>query len=117
MSLGAGIRLGPYEIVSALGAGGMGDVYEARDTRLDRTVAIKQLTLQDLDARLREVKALQEMSIAPLGAGVKDVAIAQLNGRTHNTIWSKVAEDGDETATRIIEFVRAHTSVKRSQQQ
>jgi serine/threonine protein kinase len=38
-----GARLGPYEIQSALGAGGMGEVYRARDTRLDRTVAIKIL--------------------------------------------------------------------------
>jgi serine/threonine protein kinase len=38
-----GERLGPYEIQSALGAGGMGEVYKARDTRLDRTVAIKIL--------------------------------------------------------------------------
>jgi hypothetical protein len=36
-----GSRLGPYEIVAPLGAGGMGEVYKARDTRLDRTVAIK----------------------------------------------------------------------------
>ena len=43
MALAPGTRLGPYEIVAAIGAGGMGEVYRARDTRLDRTVAIKIL--------------------------------------------------------------------------
>ena len=43
MALTSGTKLGPYEIVSPLGAGGMGEVYRARDTRLDRTVAIKIL--------------------------------------------------------------------------
>jgi len=41
MSLAAGTRLGPYEVLGLIGAGGMGEVYTARDTRLDRTVAIR----------------------------------------------------------------------------
>jgi serine/threonine protein kinase len=43
MPLSHGVRLGPYEILEAIGAGGMGEVYRAKDTRLDRTVAIKIL--------------------------------------------------------------------------
>src|SRR6202163_2177984 len=43
MALASNTKLGPYEIISPLGAGGMGEVYRARDTRLERTVAIKIL--------------------------------------------------------------------------
>ena len=44
MPLGSGVRLGPYEIQSAIGAGGMGEVYRARDTKLVRSVALKILS-------------------------------------------------------------------------
>ena len=45
-ALSSGTRLGPYEVISLIGAGGMGEVYRARDTRLDRTVALKVLSQQ-----------------------------------------------------------------------
>src|SRR3981081_2571336 len=55
MALAPGARLGPYEIQSAIGAGGMGEVYKACDTRLDRTVAIKVLlTALASDPQFRE---------------------------------------------------------------
>src|SRR5881409_3687699 len=46
MPLSPGARLGPYEVQAAIGAGGMGEVYRAKDTRLDRVVAIKVLPSQ-----------------------------------------------------------------------
>jgi Tol biopolymer transport system component len=68
MTLAAGTQLGPYEIVSPLGAGGMGEVYRARDTRLGRDVAVKVLPPHlagDAEARLRfqrEAKAISALS-------------------------------------------------------
>jgi len=53
MTVQAGTRLGPYEVLSPIGRGGMGDVDRARDTRLERTVAVKVLPahLSSADAR------------------------------------------------------------------
>ena len=68
MPLPAGARLGPYEILSAIGAGGMGEVYRARDLRLDRTVAIKvlpgELSLNPLhrERLLREARAVSNLN-------------------------------------------------------
>jgi len=68
MPLSSGTKLGPYEILSPLGAGGMGEVYRARDTRLDREVAIKVLlTSLTSDSSLRqrlerEAKAVSKLS-------------------------------------------------------
>ena len=56
MTLASGTRVGPYSVAVQIGAGGMGEVYRARDTRLDRTVAIKVLTggiAADAEARAR----------------------------------------------------------------
>jgi Tol biopolymer transport system component len=67
MSVKTGTRLGPYEILSAIGAGGMGEVYRARDTRLDRTVAIKVLPTHLADrSELRERFDREAKTIASL---------------------------------------------------
>jgi serine/threonine protein kinase len=96
VTLSAGTRLGPYEIVSPLGAGGMGEVYRARDTKLDREVAIKVLpeklagdaaALARFEREARAVAALSHpniLGIYDLGRedGVTYVAMELLHGET-----------------------------------
>lgn len=75
MTIEAGAKLGPYEILEAIGAGGMGEVYKAMDTRLDRAVAIKVLPAhlaespelrQRLDREAKAVSSLSHPNICPL---------------------------------------------------
>src|SRR5215813_11688402 len=85
MPLISGIKLGPYEVLSSLGAGGMGEVYRARDTRLGRDIAVKLLPdslaadpdrLQRFEQEARTIAALNHPNIL----GIFDVG---LQGETH----------------------------------
>jgi len=96
MTLAAGTRLGPYEIIAAIGAGGMGEVYRARDTRLERTVAVKVLpshlsTSPEVRQRFeREAKTISSLSHPHIGAlydvgnqdGVEFLVMEYLEGET-----------------------------------
>src|SRR5882762_5108519 len=69
MPLSIGDRLGPYEILSPIGAGGMGEVYKARDTRLDRIIALKVAKsefTERFDREARAVAALNHRHICQL---------------------------------------------------
>jgi serine/threonine-protein kinase len=96
MTLVAGSRLGPYEILSSIGRGGMGEVYKARDTRLDRAVAVKVLPSElatDPDRRqrfereARAIAALEHPDICPLydvghHDGIHYLVMQHLDGET-----------------------------------
>ncbi len=96
MTLAPATRLGPYEILAPLGAGGMGEVYKAKDTRLDRNVAIKVLPSHlsddpDLKARFeREARAISQLSHPHICAlydvgnagGVEYLVMELLEGQT-----------------------------------
>src|SRR5690349_15165588 len=62
MALAAGDTLGPYEIIALIGQGGMGSVYKARDSRLDRTVAIKLIEGQFNERFEREAKTIASLN-------------------------------------------------------
>src|SRR6202163_4384857 len=96
MALTPGTKLGPYEIQSPLGAGGMGEVYKARDTRLDRTVAVKILpshlsenpeAKQRFDREARTISSLNHPNICTLHDvgeqdGVDYLVMEYLEGET-----------------------------------
>jgi Tol biopolymer transport system component len=101
MHLAAGTRLGPYEITAPLGAGGMGEVYRARDTKLDRDVAIK--VLPEVFALDRERLARFEREAKTLAA-LNHPHIAQIYGfEQAGTTSALVMElvEGEDLAQRI----------------
>ena len=100
MSLEPGTRLGPYEIVSAIGAGGMGEVYRATDTNLKRAVAIK--VLPDLFARDPDRLARFQREAELLGA-LNSHHIAQIHG---------LQKTGDSVAL-VLELVEGETLADR----
>ncbi len=109
MSLSPGVRLGAYEIVALVGAGGMGEIYRARDTRLDRTVAIKVLAASlAADAQLRERFDREARAISSLNhphictlfdvghhEGIDFLVLEYLEG---NTLAERLAHDGGGAA-------------------
>jgi serine/threonine protein kinase/Tol biopolymer transport system component len=101
MTLPSGTRLGPYEVLQPLGAGGMGEVYRARDTRLDRHVALKVLAPEiagDPAARVRferEARAVAALD-HPHICGIYDVGEA---GGTHYLVMPLL--DGETLAARL----------------
>ena len=62
MPLATGDNLGPYELISRIGEGGMGDVWKARDTRLDRVVAVKVSKEQFSDRFMNEPRAIAALN-------------------------------------------------------
>src|ERR1043166_2175994 len=99
MPLGPGARLGPYEVVSAIGAGGMGEVYRARDTRLGRDVAIKVLPdsfASDPDRLARFEREAQ------LLASLNHPNIATIHGLEERALVMELVE-GPTLADRIAE--------------
>src|SRR6516225_6522430 len=100
MALTSGTRLGPYEIQSPLGAGGMGEVYRARDTRLDRTVAVKILPAHLSDNPEAKQRFDREAR-----------AISSLNHPNICTLYDVGHQDGTDFL--VMEFVEGETLADR----
>src|SRR5918993_1132297 len=101
MALTAGTRLGPYEIVSALGAGGMGEVFRAWDTRLNRNVAIKVLPDSFADDAERLARFTRQ---AQTLAALNHPNIAHIHGlEESNGVRALVMElvEGEDLSARI----------------
>ena len=100
MSLTAGTRLGPFEILAPIGAGGMGEVYKAKDTRLERTVAIKVLPEHFAESPERKVRFEREAKV-----------ISQLNHPHICTLYDVGEQDGLDYL--VMEYIEGDTLAER----
>ena len=100
MALISGTRLGPYEILAPIGAGGMGEVYKANDTRLDRTVAIKVLPEHLAESPERKARFEREAK-----------AISQLNHPHICTLYDVGEQDGIDFI--VMEYIEGETLADR----
>src|ERR1700675_3747729 len=103
MPLSPGVRLGPYEILDAIGAGGMGEVYRARDRKLGRDVAIKVLPEAFAADSERLVRFEREAKL-----------LASLNNSNIGAIFG--LEDSDGVRALVMELVSGPTLAERLQQ-
>ena len=128
MPLSSGTTLGPYEIQSPLGAGGMGEVYRARDTRLNRTVAIKVLPealaadaqfRERFDREARAISQLDHPHICPLydvgeHNGTAYLVMQYLEGETLATRLERGALPLNEALTVAIQIASALDTAHRA---
>ena len=128
MALAPGTRLGPHEILSAVGAGGMGEVYKARDTRLDRTVAVKVLPAalaadpqfrERFDREARAISQLTHPHICTLydvgeQDGVAFLVMELLEGETLAARLEKGALPPAQALTAAIEIASALDAAHRA---
>ena len=102
MTLAPGTHLGPYEIVSQLGLGGMGVVYEARDPRLKRTVAIKLLPPDLTKDATAKRRFLQEAQAASASDHPNICTIYEINEKDDDQLYLVMAHYEGETLTEKI---------------
>jgi serine/threonine protein kinase/Tol biopolymer transport system component len=86
VSLGAGVRLGPYDVVSRLGAGGMGEVWRARDSRLNRDVAIKVLP-EELSADAGRLKRFEKEARSASALNHPNIVTIYDTGQSDSVSW------------------------------
>jgi serine/threonine protein kinase len=101
MTLAAGTRLGPYEVLGPLGAGGMGEVYRARDTRLAREVAVKVLAAE-LAADVARLKRFEQEARAASSFNHPNIVTIFDIGTTNGVSWIAMERVEGQTLRKLL---------------